>query len=159
MEQRWGCNGIVMKTIITILLLCLTTTLYASQPVGHMVAGKFAWDHAPQHFKLLWMDVDLRAPAAMLSHVAIDRLVGEAVLGEYQTDISVVRMFTLYFAGDDAEREQFLAAAFWSLFPDLIDKHVTPFMHTEGVGSVFNLNRDQTELLEEILLFFHVINL
>lgn len=146
-----------LKLLIAFALL-LGSIGFSSQPVGHVFAGKLAWnatDSFCDQQGLSGYKWALKPISAMASHVLMDRVIGEAGLGEYQVDIGVVRCLIGYFLQPEGkERDEYLQYAFWALFPDIIDKAFgTKYFHQDwNSKTIFTQNRDTNELLEELFL-------
>jgi hypothetical protein len=130
---------------------------YGSQPLGHTLAGKVAWNTAGAFADKEWPQVKpfLQPMAAVGSHIVMDRLIGEAYLGDYQMDIGLVRVLIGYFLTPEGkDRDEYMQYAFWALLPDIGEKVLgQKWMHPELSGpKVFQLSRDNNELLEELFL-------
>ena len=144
-----------IKPIIVGLIL-LTGVSLASQPLGHVVAGRYAWKAAGSFADSEWKQAKpiLQPMAAIGSHMVMDKLIGEAYLGDWQIGIGMIRTTIGYFQVPEKEQGDYLQYAFWSLSMDIAQKLFGwNWAHPEiGGPKVFNLDRDQNELLEEMFL-------
>ena len=142
---------------LTLLTLCLLMGWsVASQPVGHIWAGQYAWKASGVFADQEWKQAKflIQPAAAIGSHIVMDKAIGEASLGEWQIYIGIVRAFIGYIAADEKDKGDYLQYAFWSLSPDIAQKGLGwNWAHPEiGGDKIFNLNRDQNELAEELFL-------
>jgi hypothetical protein len=137
---------------------------FCSQPAGHIVAGELAWKMSGKFADKEWKQAKpvIQPLAAIGSHIVMDKMIGEAGLGEYQVGIGITRATIGYFLQKtEKEKDDYLQYAFWSLLPDILQKGFGwNWAHPEISGpKVFELNRDNNELLEEMFLaslIFHI---
>jgi hypothetical protein len=135
-------------------LLIVIGLSLASQPVGHAVGGRIAWQYTDSVCRDMNMEAAkpiLKPLAAIGSHIVMDRVIGEVGLGEYQIDIAIVRLLIGYALTPDKDKDEYIQYAFWSISPDIIDKGFGSNIFHQGSGkTIFNQNRDTNELLEEL---------
>jgi hypothetical protein len=96
--------------------------------------------------------------AGIASHMAADRLIGEAGL-DYQLDIAGVRVLIMFVNTPDSKKGDFVYKAFWGLFPDIVDKCCnTRFFHPSFIEPpIIPLSRGATDLLEELAVLSYTI--
>lgn len=154
-------NAVAMKKnklLISIIFLVvfINSFSFSAQTIGHIWSGKIAWNLADDYTQreMPWANTIAKPMAAFSSHMVMDKAIGEAQLGEWQVYIGIVRAFVGYFVTKENERDEYVQYSFWALLPDIGQKWLGwNWIHPEIPGDkIFNLNRDQNELLEELAL-------
>lgn len=127
---------------------------FAAQPAFH---SAFADKIIVEGSKQLALGIFNAPVYGIASHIAADRLIGEAGL-DYQLDIAGVRILIMYVNTPDDKKTDFLVNAFWGLFPDIWDKTTGRHdFHPNWNQPVTDFNRGATGLLEELAVLSYTI--
>ena len=142
-----------MKHLLIILLLSFSLAGYFEE---HIYAGKVAHDITEQLVSVNPVIDKLAQYTAMsISHVVVDRLIGEHWQGEYSYDSTIVGTLTMFFATPREERFEFIENFVFScLIPDILFKQA---FHDHNLKPIIQLSKDQSVLVSKISVLFFCV--
>lgn len=137
---------------VLLFLLILSSNLYPAQPAFHVLAGYHTNKFIATQFE--GNPLFTSPISGIASHYIADRFIGEGSI-DYAIDIAIVRTFIMFMVTPEKEKDAFLWVAFWSLFPDLLDKGLgTSYFHNKNESNLVPLSPGITNLAEEFSVLF-----
>jgi hypothetical protein len=142
------------STLRRVALFMLVSMAMCAQPAFHTLASDKTIDFLLSEGFTPLVAYPL---GGIASHMASDELIGEAGLGDFQIDIAGIRELIMYVNTPDDKKQDFLAKAFWGLFPDIWDKGLNrnDFHRSGRLASAWS--KDGTELLEELAVLYYTL--
>lgn len=147
------------KLACIILLLMSLGVANAGYWEEHLYTGKVVQDIVKQTVKTgnPWIDKPIEWGAMSVTHIVVDRFIGEHHQGEYHADSTLVGVLTMYFATPEEDRwafvENFICTA---VIPDVLFKSL---FHAHGLKPIVQLNQDQSVLISKAAVMFYTVRI